>query len=185
MATAPGIFVFRPLVHSDPGDPSVQEIQESALPPDLATRLLVSGGYVVPGGGVEGLVSLSPAPVTTSAGSGSSSTSVAQGKTLLNNSFFSLANTPLVITIPGASGERVKLRSLNARTSAGVATFQIADGSSVIFAPGIFGLAAALASLQWATPLTGSQGFSMVITLGAAGAGNTTMLTIQADRDEG
>lgn len=181
-----GIFIYRPVLQGDLEDPSLSEVQSGDLPPDLATRALVSGGYVVPSAGASGLLGLpAPAPATTLGTLSSSSVSVSQGKTLLNNSFFSVANTALIITLPGASGERIKLRSINARTSGGAATFQIADGSSMIYAPGIFGLTAVLANLQWNTPLTGNPGFNMIITLGAAGVGNTTMIVIQADRDEG
>lgn len=79
-------------------------------------------------------------------------------------------------------GERVHLYSVNVRSSAGAATFQIQDGNTVVFPTGVLGVTAVLASLNWSTALTGTEGNNITITVGSAGAGNTTSVVVQADR---
>lgn len=105
-----------------------------------------------------------------------------QGVTQLSTTpVTSAANTAAVVTVTGAAGTRVCLRTLALFSSAaGNATLTVSDGATVVLNLGTRGLTTSAAIFD---PLVcAATGNNLVVNVGAAGAGVTTTTSVIADR---
>lgn len=105
-----------------------------------------------------------------------------QAKTLLNSETTGAADTAVTATLAGATGERVHLRAIDARCSAGTASVTVDDGATTIWSSAADEVGTTRFRETWPVALTGDTGNTMTVTLSTCGAGNTGTLTVQADR---
>ena len=109
-----------------------------------------------------------------------------QAGTLLNSVTNSAANTLLTITLTGAAGQRVHLYKIS-RVSCfpnGTSEINILDNVTTIWTSHNPGVPTIPLSLEeaWVPGLTASTGNNMVINIPACGTGNSSTITVQADR---
>jgi hypothetical protein len=100
----------------------------------------------------------------------------------LNSSTTSAANTANVKTIAAVSGNKVVIYRIDVYSSAGTAGLTIADGGTAIYALPTSFVTTTPTAITWTKPLECTPGNAVVITLSAAGGGNTTTLNVQADQ---
>lgn len=110
----------------------------------------------------------------------------AERGTLLNSVTNSAANTLLTITLTGAANQRVHLYKIS-RVSCfpnGTTEININDNVTAIWTSHNPGVPTIPLSLEesWNPALTASTGNNMVINIPACGTGNSSTITIQADR---
>jgi hypothetical protein len=161
---------------SPPDDPTILDPAVDNLPADLrwsARDIAAQPAGILPG------VSFGAAEPSKFFWPGSPPV---QGDNLLNNFFQSGPNLPLVVVLSGTASARIHVYSILARTSAGVSSLAVQDGSLFLIPAGFVALAAAITQVVWPVGLTIRENNSCTITLAAAGVGNTTFCLIQADR---
>ena len=101
----------------------------------------------------------------------------------LNSSTTSAADTANAVTITGIPGLRVFIYRLDVYTSAGDADLTITDGGTVTYRlPGTF-VTTTPTAITWTKPYeSNAPGNTIIVTVGTAGAANTSTLNIQADQ---
>lgn len=100
----------------------------------------------------------------------------------LNSSTTSAANTAVSATITGVPGLKVFIYRIDVYSSAGTASLTITDGGTDIYKlPSSF-VTTTPTAITWTKPLECTVGNTVVVTLSAAGGGNTTTLNVQADQ---
>lgn len=110
--------------------------------------------------------------------------SEAQGPTLNNAQTTSATNTAQTITLTGVSNRRWTLRQLFGACSAGTSTaITVQDGATTILTlPALSATISALIPSPPATGITISAGSNLVVNVPTCGVGNTSTVTIIADR---
>lgn len=105
-----------------------------------------------------------------------------QGPALFNSEVVSAANAAVSVVVAAVASQRVHLRRVDARCSAGTATLTVTDGATVIWSSIGAEVAAARFTQQWQPSVDTTTSAALTVTLGACGAANTGTLTVQADR---
>ena len=101
---------------------------------------------------------------------------------VLNFSGVSAANAAISTTYAAVVGHRTRLWRVDAFTSAGTSGVTITIGSYVVFRTPTAHVATTLTTLSWTRSLETEPNTAMLISLAAAGVGNTGTLNVQADR---
>lgn len=139
----------------------------------LAALLLVAALIPLPAWAdltVSGTLSVSP------------SVSPVQGSNPVNSSTTGAANTAVSATVTGVAGKQTHIYYVLAVCSAPPAAalaLTVTDGGTTVFST-IVGNQGNVQ--QWPVALTGTVGGTMVVTMGACGAGITGTLNVQADQ---
>lgn len=109
--------------------------------------------------------------------------SSSQQGTIFNSLNVSAADTAQSIVLTGAASERVRIYSLDAICDGGTATLTVDDDTTTIWGSGTLKVgSSSLLEKGWSPGLTGGVGNSMTVDITTCGGGNTSFLSIQADR---
>jgi hypothetical protein len=104
--------------------------------------------------------------------------------TLQNSRTASAANTTNTVTVTGVANQSVHIYKIQARCSGGSAFLQVSDGATLIYDTdgGTVPSGTQFAEFEWATGLSMTAGNNAVVTVGACGAGNISVINLEADQ---